>query len=69
MSRLSPVQLMLIGFVLLVIGVMMPFLMVLHILESTLLLDVLAYFASFIGLILGLIGVVSYGRIQRHDKD
>ena len=67
--RLSPVQLMLIGFAMLVIGFILPFLMVLHIIESTLLLGFVAYLTSFLGLIIGLIGVVMRGRIGRRDDD
>jgi len=69
MLRLSSVQLMVIGFVLLVIGVVLPFVMVLRIVEPTLLLNIIAYFASFIGVVIGMFGAISYSRIQRHDKD
>jgi membrane protein implicated in regulation of membrane protease activity len=67
--RLSPVQMMLIGFVLLVIGFVLPFVMVLQIIESTLFLGFVAYLTSFLGLIIGLIGVVMQGRVGRRDDD
>ncbi len=69
MNRLSPLQLILIGLGLLVVGLILPFLMVLRVLEPTLLLNFLAYFASLIGLVLGLVGIVTYSRLQRHDKE
>jgi hypothetical protein len=68
-SRLSPLQLMLIGFVLLVIGFLLPFVMVLHLIESTLFLGFVAYLASFLGLVIGLIGVAMQGRRGRRDDD
>ena len=69
MNHLSPLQLIILGFVLLVIGFILPFLMVLQLLESTLPLNFLAYLSSFFGLILGLIGIVTYSRSQKHGKD
>jgi hypothetical protein len=69
MTELSPFQLVLLGFVLLVIGFIVPFLMVLQLLESTLLLNFVAYLASFLGLIIGLIGIVTHTRLHRKDKD
>jgi hypothetical protein len=69
MYRLSSVQLMLIGLALLMIGVLLPFLMVSHVVESTLWLNFLAYFASLFGLIIGLYGVVQMGIARRKDQD
>jgi len=65
----NPVRLIILGFVLLVIGFALPFLMVLHLLESTLPLNFAAYFASFFGLLMGLIGIVTYARLQRRDRE
>jgi hypothetical protein len=67
--RLSPTQMMIIGFVLLVIGFILPFVMVLRIIEPTLLLGFVSYLASFLGLVIGLIGVVMQGRIGHKDDD
>jgi hypothetical protein len=44
---------------LLVIGLVIPMLMVLRILESTYFLNFFSYIASFLGLILGFIGVTN----------
>lgn len=69
MISISPLKLILLGLVLLLIGVLLPFVMVLRILEPTLLLNFLAYFASFFGLVFGMIGLLTYSREHRHDKD
>jgi hypothetical protein len=48
-----------IGFILLALGVVLPILMVMHILESTFFLNFFSYAASLVGLILGMIGAMS----------
>ena len=58
-------KLIIVGFVLLLVGVVLPFLMVLGLVESTLLLNFLAYGSSTTGLILGFIGVAQYTRGRR----
>jgi len=55
----------LIGFVLVVVGVVLPFLMVMHILESTFFLNFFSYGASLVGLFLGIIGSASYVHEKR----
>jgi hypothetical protein len=67
MNRLTPAQMMWLGFFLLVLGILLPFLMVLQMLESTLLMNFIAYLASLGGLVIGLIGVVEHARA--HPKD
>jgi hypothetical protein len=62
---LSPVKIILIGFVLVVLGAVLPFLMVLHVLESTFFLNYFSYVASLVGLILGIIGAAMYIRIKK----
>jgi len=69
MIPVKPVPMMLIGFGLLVIGFILPFVMVLQFLESTLFLNFLAYLTSLFGLIIGLLGVAFYTRGHRHDDD
>jgi hypothetical protein len=64
MTRISPLQLMLIGFVLMVIGILLPLAMVLRIVEPTLELGFLAYGASILGLVLGVLGVVQFSRTR-----
>jgi hypothetical protein len=43
--------------------------MVLQMLESTLLMNFIAYLASFGGLVIGLLGVVEYARTRRNNED
>lgn len=49
------------GVVLVMFGAIMPFLMVLKMVESTFFLNFLAYGSSIVGLILGIIGAASFG--------
>jgi hypothetical protein len=55
-----PLKLIIIGFVLLVIGFLLPFLIILQVLESTFFLNFAAYLSSVSGLFLGVIGVAMY---------
>ena len=59
-----PWKLLVVGFVLLLLGVLLPLLMVLRVIPSTFFLNFLAYAASFSGMILGMIGAVLYGRLN-----
>jgi hypothetical protein len=56
----SRLKLIIIGFVLLLIGVLLPFSMILGLLKSTLLLNFLAVSCSLAGFITGVIGIVRY---------
>jgi hypothetical protein len=58
-------KLMLIGFVLLLLGFGLPFLMLLGYLPSTFFLNFFSYGASTVGLILGFIGIAFYMRRNR----
>jgi Co/Zn/Cd efflux system component len=69
MIPLPPWQMMLIGFLLLVIGVVLPFAMILKLIEPTLLLGFVAYLASFMGLVMGLVGVILHTAGQRRNRD
>jgi len=69
MKHLTPVRLVWLGFFLMVLGIVLPFLMVIHVIESTLLLNFIAYLASFGGLLVGLVGVVTWTRLRRPDND
>jgi hypothetical protein len=66
MRNMNPQVIFGIGFALLLVGLILPMLMVIHILESTYLLNFVAYASSFSGLMLGIIGSVSY--TIRHRK-
>jgi len=56
------------GFVLVLTGAVLPFLIVMKVLESTLLLNFIAYTVSFAGLMLGVIGAAFYVRSSK-NKD
>jgi hypothetical protein len=62
---MQPKNLILIGFVLVLVGFVGPLLMVLGVLKSTLLLNFASYGASISGLFLGLIGAAWYTRVHR----
>jgi hypothetical protein len=64
---LSPIKIILVGFVLVVLGAVLPFLMVLHILESTFFLNYFSYGASLVGLFLGVIGSAYYVRQKKKN--
>mgnify|MGYP001081111339 CR=1 FL=1 len=59
-----PWKLLVVAFVLLLLGLLLPLFMVLGLLPSTFFLNFLAYAASISGLILGMIGIVLYSRIH-----
>ena len=65
MSKLGPGKTIAIGFVLVLLGFVLPFLMVLQIIPSSLIVSFLSYGASVAGLLLGLIGAAMYVRIHR----
>lgn len=59
-----------IGFIMVVIGAVLPFLIVMRILPSTFLLNILAYATSTVGIFLGVIGVAMFvGEERRKKKD
>jgi hypothetical protein len=60
MISVTPGKLLLIAFSLMVIGAVLPFLMVLKIVESTLFLNFFSFTAQMLGMILGFIGVSQY---------
>jgi len=65
MMRISPFKMMLLGTALLVLGVLLPLLMVIKILPSTLWLSFLSYTASVVGMFVGLIGALTYARNKK----
>jgi hypothetical protein len=63
--NLRPAYLMIIAFILLLAGWMLPFLMVIHVLPSTFFLNFFSYTISTIGLIVGVVGAVLYVRLRK----
>ena len=62
---MKPIYFILIGGALVLAGAVLPFLMVLQIIETTFWLSFLIYGASVVGLFLGMWGAFSYVRIER----
>jgi hypothetical protein len=62
----DPIVVILIGFVMVVLGLVLPMLMVMQVLESTFFLNFLAYIFQFLGLVFGIIGSASY--VSRRRK-
>lgn len=60
-----PWGLILMGFLLSVLGVALPFLMVIQVIQSTFFLNFFSYSASLVGLSLGIVGAASYVREHR----
>jgi hypothetical protein len=52
----SPVWILIVGFLLVVVGVLIPWLIVLGIIQSTFFLNFLAFGCTFVGVMLGIIG-------------
>lgn len=65
---MRPIHFILIGFVLVLAGVVFPFLMVIRVIEPSLWLNFLSYGGSVVGLFMGMWGAFSYVRIERSKK-
>lgn len=65
MIQLPPWALILIGFFFVVLGMVLPFLMVIRVLPSTFFLNFFSYGISLTGLFLGIIGASSYVQNRR----
>ncbi|MFO8035330.1 MAG: hypothetical protein R6U57_01700 [Anaerolineales bacterium] len=64
-----PKRLIAIGFVLVVLGFVVPFLMVLKIIVSTFALNFLSYGASISGLLLGILGSAGYVQLRKQEDE
>ncbi len=61
----NPGLLLLFGVTLMLAGIVLPFLMVIHVLESTFVLNFFSWGASVAGLAFGTIGFAMYARIRK----
>ncbi|MCZ7551819.1 MAG: hypothetical protein B6D39_04630 [Anaerolineae bacterium UTCFX2] len=69
MINLPPRRLLLIAFLCMVVGgVAFPFLMIMHVLESTFFLNFLSFVLMLIGLVVGILGAAGYARSTRNDR-
>ena len=64
-----PKHLLVIATLLMIFGVVMPFLMVLKVVESTFFLNFLSYGSSMLGFFLGIASVAAYGVKQKKKND
>jgi len=62
MMNISPIRLMAIGTGLLLVGVILPFLMILRVIEPSFPLGFISYASSLAGLVLGFVGLAQYIR-------
>lgn len=72
MIPIQPIKLFAVGFILVMVGFLVPLFMVIKVIEAGYLLSFLSYAASVAGLLLGLIGAISYRRLhkrERHTED
>ena len=65
MERINPLWIILIGFVMILFGVIVPFLTVLNLIEASFFWLFLSFFSSVGGLMLGIIGAAYYVRFNR----
>lgn len=61
---LKPLQIIGLGFILVVLGFVLALLMVLRVIDATFLLSFISYTASTLGLFLGLIGAAWYVKLR-----
>ena len=64
-----PMKLLLLGLGFLIVGLALPFLMVIQILSPSLALSFLAYAASLTGLALGVWAIVQFGSLKWRARD
>jgi hypothetical protein len=64
MRQWNPKYILLIGFILVFLGFLLPFLMVIQVIPSTMFLNFFSYIASVLGLFLGLVGAAMYTRMR-----
>lgn len=63
---MHPGKLIAVGFVLVLLGFVLPFLMVINVIEANFLLGFISHGASVSGLLLGMIGAALYVRVNRN---
>ena len=61
----SPRLILFVGFLLVLVGAILPFLMLLQVFPASFWLGALSYTATILGLFLGLIGAASYVQLNR----
>jgi len=69
MIRLSSRAIIFIGFILVLLGFLLPLLMVIKVLESTYFLNFFSLIASLLGLVLGMMGAAQMAVEARRSRD
>jgi hypothetical protein len=69
MIRISSRAILVIGFIMVLLGFVLPFLMVLKVLESTYFLNFFSYTVSLLGIFLGLMGSARMAAEFRSKRD
>ena len=64
-NETSPTLILSVGFLLVLLGAVLPFLMLLQVLSASFWLSFVSYTATVLGLFLGLIGAASYVQFNR----
>ena len=63
---LSPVKMMVLGTLMMILGVVLPLLMVVKVIESTFLLAFISFGFSLVGMVVAFLGLFSYVSIRRN---
>jgi len=69
MKTIRGEYLILIGFVMVLLGAILPFLMIMKMLESTIFLNFFSYTVSVMGLFLGIIGSANFVRYHKNKNN
>ena len=69
MIRINSCSILVVGFILVFLGFLLPLLMVVKVLESTYFLNFFSFIASLVGLFLGLIGAAQVSIELRNRRD
>lgn len=65
MIKLTPVRMMVLAFFLMLVGVVLPLLMVIRVVEPTFFLSFISYASSLAGMVLGVVGAAYYVSFHR----
>ena len=57
-----------IGLVLMIIGILLPFLMVLDVIESTFFMNFFSYILSLVGMLVASVGAIMWGVSKRNER-
>lgn len=68
MRRFSPGPMILVGFLLVLVGAVLPWLIVLQVIPSSFALNFISFAASMLGLMLGIAGTAYIVRLRRDKK-